>query len=261
MLNRFCVTLTESWHVDRPAIPPIVPNIKSKSYLNLLQECDMESHQLKEWSYLIFPSGYPSALLGSGAQRTRNLPAAVTQLSSHSSTGHLHQMLLYRPDFNQSGGCSHAGAGGLSLQSIRQLLSLERTTSCTIPWQRSAGQHRHPATASREDPFTAISLANWKAQDGLWKTNSCPLACLSALPHQGKAQHSDELCVYICHTRPEGCTAHTWMGTTKGHLQGDSALPHAWTWQGAGQGPPGERARQAFISFSHRGNSKLRNPG
>lgn len=48
MLNRFCMTLAESWHVDRPAIPPIVSNIKSKSYLNLLQECHMESHQLKE---------------------------------------------------------------------------------------------------------------------------------------------------------------------------------------------------------------------
>lgn len=73
MLNRFCMTLAESWHVDRPAIPPIVSNIKSKSYLNLLQECHMESHQLKLWSQLIFPSGYPSALLESGAQGTTDL--------------------------------------------------------------------------------------------------------------------------------------------------------------------------------------------
>lgn len=40
-------------------------------------------------------------------------------------------------------------------------------------------------TASREDSFTTISLAKLKAQGGLWKTNICPLACLSALPHQG----------------------------------------------------------------------------
>lgn len=128
MLNRFWMTLAESWHADRPAIPPIVSNIKSKSYLNLLQEC----HQLKEWSQLIFPGGYPSALPRSGVQRTINLLAAVTQLSWHSSTAHLHQTLLYRPDFPQSGMCSYAGAGGLSLQSTVE----ERAAPCTTPWQR-----------------------------------------------------------------------------------------------------------------------------
>lgn len=81
MLNRFWMTLAESWHVDRPAIPPTVSNIKSKSYLNLLHERHMESHQLKERSHLIFPSEYPSALLRSAAERIRNLPAAVTPLS------------------------------------------------------------------------------------------------------------------------------------------------------------------------------------
>lgn len=59
MLNRFWMTLAESWHIDRPAIPPIVSNIKSKSYLNLFQECHMESHQVKEWSHLIFPVNIP----------------------------------------------------------------------------------------------------------------------------------------------------------------------------------------------------------
>lgn len=64
----------------------------------------MESHQVKEWSHLIFPSEYPSALPRSGAQRTRNLPAA-----GHFSKGYLHQTLLYRPEFLQSGVCPHAG--------------------------------------------------------------------------------------------------------------------------------------------------------
>lgn len=152
MLNRFWVTLAESWHIDRPAIPPIVSNIKSKSYLNLLQECHIESHQVKEWSHLIFPSEYPSALPRSGAQRARNLLGA-----GHSSKGYLHQTLFYRPEFHQSGVWPHAGAGGLSLQSIRQLPSLEKAASFSSPWQRSAGQDRAHVTASREDPFT---LAN-----------------------------------------------------------------------------------------------------
>lgn len=68
MLNRFWMVLAEIWPVDKPATPPIVPNIKSKSYLSLLRECHMKYRQIKEWSHLVFPSEYPSALLRSTAQ-------------------------------------------------------------------------------------------------------------------------------------------------------------------------------------------------
>lgn len=70
-----------------------------------------------------------------------------------------------------------------------------------------------------------------------------PLSMPERSPSSGKAQHSDELRVYICHARPKSCTAHTWMSTTKGHLvplHGDSALPHPGACQGAGQAPSGE---------------------
>lgn len=45
-------------------------------------------------------------------------------------------------------------------------------------------------------------------------------------PSSRRAQHSDELHVYICHARPESCSAHTWMGTTKGHLVPLHSLMH-----------------------------------
>lgn len=48
MLNRIWMVLAEMWHVDKPATPTIVPNIKLKSCLNLFHECHMESHQVKE---------------------------------------------------------------------------------------------------------------------------------------------------------------------------------------------------------------------
>jgi len=48
----------------------------------------MESHQVKEWSHLVFLSEYPSALLRSAARWTRKSPATVAQLTWHSSTGH-----------------------------------------------------------------------------------------------------------------------------------------------------------------------------
>lgn len=131
MLNRFWMTLAESWHIDRPAIPPIVSNIKSKSYLNRFQECHMESHQVKEWPHLIFPSEYPSALPRSGAQRTRNLPASKDTCTKRCSID---------LSFFSQVSVHMLGLGGLSLQSIRQLPSLERAASFTSPWQRSAGQ-------------------------------------------------------------------------------------------------------------------------
>lgn len=67
-LSRFWVILAEVWHVDKPATPPIVPNIKSKSYLNLLLEYRMESHQGKERSHLVFLSEYPTTLLRTVSQ-------------------------------------------------------------------------------------------------------------------------------------------------------------------------------------------------
>lgn len=62
------MVLAEIWHVDKPSTPPVVPNIKSKSYLNLLRACHMEPHQVKEWSHLVSPGEYPSVLVRSGAQ-------------------------------------------------------------------------------------------------------------------------------------------------------------------------------------------------
>lgn len=49
-----------------------------------------------------------------------------------------------------------------------------------------AGQHRAYATALTEGRSITCSLANWKAQRGLRKTNSCPLTCPSAFLHQGR---------------------------------------------------------------------------
>lgn len=75
-------------------------------------------------------------------------------------------------------------------------------------------------------------------------------------PSSKKAQHSNELRIYICHACLGSCTEHTWMSTTKGHLvllqrKGSGTQnSHAWASQRAWHARSGRRGNRVCHLFS-----------
>lgn len=101
----------------------------------------------------------------------------------------------------------------------------------------SPGHYRACGIASTQGPSITCSLANWKTQWGLRKTNSCPLTRLRAFLHQGRLGIQMS-CVFTSVMLASKAALHTlgwvqgkviWsccMGNTAGGLETQHSLMH-----------------------------------